>query len=277
MTPRALAYDEIPTIVAAFARAAEYAQSAGFVGVEIHAANGYLIDEFLRDGSNKRPAPYGGNIEKRIRLLLEIVDTITPIWGSGRVGVRTSPLTRTNHKKAPHLANHLAGSGSGLPHRITPDIPRSPGTIGNQSVTQSVAPPCDFSGLNSFNDMRDSDPAQLTRAIAGALSISQIAYLHVMRADLLGIPQGDILSPDREAFQGPFFTKMAYTREEANAEIAADRVDAVVFDVPFIGNPDLVHRFAKDLPLPQADPTTFCTNGPEGYIDYPALSQETAL
>lgn len=95
-TPRVLRDDELPAIIAGFKRAAENAKAAGFDGVEVHGANGYLLDQFLRDGSNKRTGPYGGNIEHRSRLLLEAVDAAIEVWGSGRVGVRISPLNSFN-------------------------------------------------------------------------------------------------------------------------------------------------------------------------------------
>ncbi|MFZ4596290.1 MAG: alkene reductase, partial [Verrucomicrobiaceae bacterium] len=90
--PRELRDDELPGIVEGFRKAAANAKAAGFDGVEVHGANGYLLDEFLRDGSNKRTGPYGGPIENRARLLLEVVDAAISVWGKERVGVRISPL-----------------------------------------------------------------------------------------------------------------------------------------------------------------------------------------
>jgi N-ethylmaleimide reductase len=94
--PRELGDDELPAIVAGFKRAAENAQAAGFDGVEVHGANGYLVDEFLRDGANKRLGPYGGSVENRARLLLEVIAAVSEIWGSDRVGLRISPLNSYN-------------------------------------------------------------------------------------------------------------------------------------------------------------------------------------
>lgn len=94
--PRALEDEEIPAIIAGFKKAAENAKAAGFDGVEIHGANGYLLDEFLRDGANKRTAPYGGSIENRARLLLEVIAAVSEVWGSERVGVRLSPINSFN-------------------------------------------------------------------------------------------------------------------------------------------------------------------------------------
>lgn len=91
VTPRALELDEIPGIVAAYRQGAENAQRAGFDGVEIHAANGYLLDQFLQDSTNRRSDAYGGCIENRARLLLEVTDAAIEIWGPGRVGVHLAP------------------------------------------------------------------------------------------------------------------------------------------------------------------------------------------
>ena len=92
VTPRALETHEIPGIIEQFKNAAQNAMDAGFDGVEIHAAHGYLLDEFLRDGSNKRTDNYGGSIENRARLLLEVTTAVTNICGANRVAVRLSPL-----------------------------------------------------------------------------------------------------------------------------------------------------------------------------------------
>jgi N-ethylmaleimide reductase len=94
--PRELRDEEIPGIIQGFRTAAQNAKAAGFDGIEIHAANGYLLDEFLRDGSNKRTGPYGGSIENRARLLMEVLHAVTEVWGGDRVGVRISPLNSFN-------------------------------------------------------------------------------------------------------------------------------------------------------------------------------------
>ncbi len=94
--PRALRDDELPAIVEGFRQAALNARAAGFDGVEVHGANGYLLDEFLRDGSNRRSGPYGGPLENRARLLLEVIEAVSEVWGSDRVGVRISPLNSYN-------------------------------------------------------------------------------------------------------------------------------------------------------------------------------------
>jgi N-ethylmaleimide reductase len=96
VTPRALETDEIPGIVAQFEDGARRALAAGFDGVEIHGANGYLIDQFLRDGTNRRTDRYGGSLENRARFLLEVTEAVAGVWSAGRVGVRLSPLGTFN-------------------------------------------------------------------------------------------------------------------------------------------------------------------------------------
>ena len=90
-TPRALTLDEIPGLVEQFRSAAVNAKAAGFDGVELHGANGYLLDQFVRDGSNVRTDRYGGSIENRARFSLEVVDAVVSVWGADRVGYKIAP------------------------------------------------------------------------------------------------------------------------------------------------------------------------------------------
>ena len=96
VTPRALDLAEIPQIIDQYRQAAVNAKQAGFDGVEIHAANGYLLDQFLRDGTNRRTDAYGGSVENRFRLLGEVVKAVKHVWPEHRIGVRLSPENRFN-------------------------------------------------------------------------------------------------------------------------------------------------------------------------------------
>jgi N-ethylmaleimide reductase len=91
--PRALEAAELPRLIQDFAHAANQAKAAGFDAVEVHAANGYLLDQFLRDSTNKRTDAYGGTVANRARLLLEVTEAVASVWGAGRVGVRLSPFS----------------------------------------------------------------------------------------------------------------------------------------------------------------------------------------
>ncbi|MDM7938389.1 MAG: alkene reductase [Cyanobium sp. CZS 48M] len=214
VVPRELADAELPAIVAGFRQAARNAIAAGFDGVEVHGANGYLLDEFLRDGSNRRAGPYGGPIENRARLVLEVIEAVRQ--EAELVGLRISPL-------------------------------------------------------NSYNAMVDSDPVGLTRWLAERLNGCGLEYLHVMRGDLLGQQQGDVLTPVREHFNGTLIANMGYDGSEANAAIGAGAIDAVAFGTAFLANPDLPERLRRGGPLNSPDPATFYTPGSAGYTDYPAL------
>lgn len=97
--PRALEANEIPSLIAEYVQATKNALAAGFDGVEVHAANGYLLDQFLRDGSNKRTDNYGGSIQNRTRLLLEVTKAVVEVAGSDKVGVRISPINPFNDMK----------------------------------------------------------------------------------------------------------------------------------------------------------------------------------
>lgn len=216
VVPRELSDNEIPDIIEGFKTAAENAMSAGFDGVEVHGANGYLLDEFLRDGSNKRQGNYGGSLENRARLLLEVLEAVCKVCGSDRVGLRISPL-------------------------------------------------------NSYNSMVDSDPLALSNWLAKKMNKYNLAYLHVMRADFLQQQSADILSPFRRHFHGVLIANMGFSAEEANSGIEEDKFDAVAFGTAFLANPDLPERFKANTRLNEADPDTFYSPGPEGYIDYPTV------
>ncbi len=116
VTPRALETSEIAVVVDQFRTGAENALAAGFDGVEIHGANGYIIDQFLRDGTNHRNDEYGGSGENRTRFLLDVVEAVTGVWGSHRVGVRISPVNSFNDMSdsdSQTTFNHVAGALSG--------------------------------------------------------------------------------------------------------------------------------------------------------------------
>ena len=129
VVPRELSDEEIPGIVAGFKMAAQNAKAAGFDGVEVHGANGYLLDEFLRDGANKRTGPYGGSLPNRARLLLEVIEAVASVWGADRVGVRNSPLNGFNSMKdsdplglVTWLGSKLSGYGLAYWHVMRADF-----------------------------------------------------------------------------------------------------------------------------------------------------------
>ena len=141
-TPRALEINEIAGIVADYKKGAENAKKDGFDGVEVHGANGYLIDQFLQDGSNQRVDSYGGSIENRTRLLLEVVDVAIEVWGKDRVGVRLSPYGTFNDMKDSdpvalftYVLQKLSEKGIAYVHLIEPRSSGAGGRDGNLDGT----------------------------------------------------------------------------------------------------------------------------------------------
>jgi 2,4-dienoyl-CoA reductase-like NADH-dependent reductase (Old Yellow Enzyme family) len=224
-TARALAASEIPALIADYVRAAHNAIAAGFDGVQIHAANGYLIDQFLRDNSNFRDDAYGGSIENRVRLLREVTQAVVDAIGADRVGVRLSP------------------NG-------------------------------DSQGVN------DSDPASLFAAAAQMLDSIGIAFLELREPG----PDGTFGDTDvprqspviRRHFRGPLILNSDYDAERAQADLDSGVADAISFGRPFLANPDLPERLLTGAPLNEAIMATWYSQGPKGYVDYPALEKTDA-
>ena len=211
-TPRALETAEIADIVEAYRTGAENAKAAGFDGVEIHGANGYLLDQFLQSSTNQRTDQYGGSVENRARLLLEVTDAAISVWGPGRVGVHLSPRA-------------------------------------------------------DLHDMGDENLSETFGYVARELGTRGIAFICSREAE-----GADSLGPQlKAAFGGPYIANERFTKDSANALLAAGKADAVAFGVPYIANPDLPERFKADAPLNEPQPQTFYSHGPQGYIDYPAL------
>jgi N-ethylmaleimide reductase len=141
-TPHALETDEIAGVVEAFRQGALNAKEAGFDGVEVHGANGYLLDQFLQTGSNQRTDHYGGSIENRARLLLEVTDAAIAVWGADRVGVRLSPYGTFNdmHDSDPvalfqYVLRQLSDRGIAYAHIIEP---RSTSAGGSDAVLEDA-------------------------------------------------------------------------------------------------------------------------------------------
>jgi len=129
VTPRALQIEEMPYLVRQYVRGARNALEAGFDGVEVHAANGYLLDQFLESGTNRRTDAYGGPVENRVRLLLEVVEAVSAVWQPDRVGLRLSPLGTLNdiHDDDPETtfgtaAAWLSDRGLAYLHIVNPAI-----------------------------------------------------------------------------------------------------------------------------------------------------------
>lgn len=185
-TPRALETAEITGIVAEFRQAAINARAAGFDGIEVHGANGYLLDQFLEDGTNQRTDQYGGSVENRARLLFEVISAITGVWESSRVGVRLSPGGTFNDMCDNHpqhtfgyVAKRLATLNLAYLHLVEP------------SPAQGERPTPDLSARY----FRPLYPGTLI--VAGGYTHERAnAVLHEGVADLVAFGQFFIANPD---------------------------------------------------------------------------------
>lgn len=201
--PRALETEELPGIIDQYLKASINAKEAGFDGVEVHAANGYLLDQFLRDGTNRRQDNYGGSIENRARLLLEIVDTVTQIWDSSQVGVRISPDNSFNdiHDSEPqalfnYVAEALSSRKLGYLHVV------EGGFIGEHDVDYDQIRQR-FVGNYMANLGYDQEKAQAAIANGHAELVS-FGSLFLANPDLVArfMANAELNTPDQETFYG---------------------------------------------------------------------------
>ncbi|KAJ7745581.1 FMN-linked oxidoreductase [Mycena maculata] len=241
IVPRALTVAEIKEYVALFVAAAKNAvNKAGFDGVEVHAANGYLLDAFLQDTANQRTDEYGGSPENRVRLLLEIVDATAKSIGASKVGVRISPWS-------PYQGS--ARSFLSPVHRLLHD----PGML-----------------------MADPVPTftHLARALAAR---PHLAYLSVVEPRVSGASDVDA-SAENAAQSNDFLRALWAPRtlisaggyNRASALARAEVGELVAFGRHFLANPDLPVRLEKDIPLARGDRSRYYTSTlePEGYTSY---------
>lgn len=203
-TPRALKTEEIPEIVAQYARAAKLGMDAGFDGVEIHAANGYLIDQFIRDGSNQRKDQYGGSIENRLKLLKEVTEAVTAAIGADRVGVRISPENTFNDMKDSNpqvtfnaAAQMLSSYGLAFLHAVEGDFVTGKRLL-NYRELKTI-----FKGPYMANGGYDLDRARKNLEIREADLIS-IGKLFLANPDLVDRfkKKAPLNTPDEATFYG---------------------------------------------------------------------------
>lgn len=191
--PRALRLDELPGVVESFRQAARNAVEAGFDGIEIHAANGYLLDQFLRSGSNQRTDAYGGPIENRARLLMEVMHAVCEEIGGERVGIRLSPVTPANdaHDPAPqplfeYVARQLAPLNLAYVHVIE-------GQTGGARDFQQGEQPFDYTALRqAYRDAGGRGAWMVNNGYDGALANGVLGE----GADLVAFGKSMIANPD---------------------------------------------------------------------------------
>jgi len=206
VTPRALETAEIPGIVEQYRAAARNALAAGFDGVEVHGANGYLLDQFLRDGSNQRSDAYGGSLENRARLLLEVTRAVIEVWGANRVGVRLSPVNSFNsmsdsrpEETFTYAARELSRLAPAYLHIV--EIDRNGAAAGKGFDWRQIRDA--FNGLYIANS--GYDQARANAALArGAADLVAFGTLYIANPDLAArfAAKAALNTPDPATFYG---------------------------------------------------------------------------
>ena len=204
VTPRALEAEELPGIVEQHRLGALNALEAGFDGVEIHAANGYLLDQFLRDGTNRRTDAYGGPLDNRARLLLDVTEAVAGVWGAARVGVRLSPINSFNsmadsrpEETFPYVAGRLDDYDLAYLHVVEGDFADASKTFEWGSMRRA------FTGTYMVNGGSGQERANAALA-AGAADLVSFAKPFLANPDLVarfakGAPLNE---PDQSTFYG---------------------------------------------------------------------------
>ncbi|GMI97837.1 DELAYED DEHISCENCE 1, oxophytodienoate-reductase 3 [Hibiscus trionum] len=239
--PRALEVPEIHEVVEHFREAALNAIRAGFDGVEIHGAHGYLIDQFLKDGINDRTDEYGGSLANRCRFLMQIVQAVAEAIGADRVAVRLSPAI-----------DHLDAIDSNpleLGLAVTERLNKLQLQLGSKLAYIHVTRPRYFAHKQTEQGKQSSEDEE--------------AYF---------------LRTLKRSYQGTFMSTGGFTRELGMQAVAEGDADLVSYGRLFISNPDLALRFKVNAPLNKYIRKTFYTQDPVvGYTDYPFLVAQSRL
>jgi len=202
--PRALHTNELPGIVNQYRQAAKLAGEAGFDGVEIHSANGYLLDQFLRDGTNRRDDSYGGSLENRTRLLMEVLSAVLESWEPSRVGVRISPENTFNdiHDSDPQttfdsVARALSGKGLGYLHVLEGDMMGGGRNVDYRQIRDN------FDGYYMANCGYDKARAQAAIA-SGDTDMVSFGQPYIANPDLVQRFKtgAELNTPDPDTFYG---------------------------------------------------------------------------
>ncbi|OCK73771.1 FMN-linked oxidoreductase [Lepidopterella palustris CBS 459.81] len=254
--PRPMTVEEIHTTTKEFAAAAKRAIEAGFDGIEIHGANGYLLDQFLHDNVNKRTDAYGGSVENRGRFALEVIQATCEAIGCDRVGIRLSPYNYFQDTKDSnpnkHWA-HLCAQIASLPEKQRP------------VYVHMVEP--------RFDEVLE-EQAKLD-ALAAYTSVE-----HGVETEAT-VKTSNSLTPFRRILAKggvKFFAAGGFNRDNAAPKVEADDADAIIFGKWFLANPDLPKRLSEGLPLNAYDRSTFYGADPpsKGYVDYPFFESSVA-
>lgn len=213
--PEALSSSDIQTARKEFVASARLAVEAGFDGIELHSANGYLLNQFLHPHTNRRSDEYGGSAQARLRFVLEVAEATAQAIGKEKVGIRLSPHS-------------------------------------------------------TFNDLPETDGVTEQYQLL-AEGLRDLVYIHLVSSQ--HPDESKTRAAIRKAYGGPVMINGGLERDSAEELLTSNQAELVSFARSFLANPDLVERFRTSAPLNEPDADTFYTPGPEGYVDYPTLSE----
>nr|GME05982.1 12-oxophytodienoate reductase 3 [Ipomoea batatas] len=237
--PRVVGVDDIANVVDYYRIAAINAIEAGFDGVEIHGAHGYLIDQFLKDGINDRKDEYGGSLANRCKFIMQVVQAVATAIGADRLGVRISPAI-----------DHLDAMDS------------SPLSLGLAVVERLNKLQVDIRTKLAYLHVTQPRYVAYGQTESGKQGSEE--------------EEARLMLTLRNTYQGTFICSGGYTRQLGIEAIAQGDADLVSYGRLFIANPDLVLRFKLDAPLNKYNRKTFYTLDPVvGYTDYPFLNKES--
>lgn len=242
--PQQMTLEDIKNTIDDYVHAAKYAIEAGFDGVEVHGANGYLLDQFICDNINTRTDAYGGSVENRGRLVLEVTDAVIAAVGADKVGVRLSPFSFFQGTATSDIISHYGYVVQNLEKK-------------GLSYVHLVEP---------RSDLIVSEQEKLDRLFKLARE--------------RGVPEDQLkdtltLKPFRKMLaKTPLISAGEFNDKNSVEPIENGEVDAVVFGRYFISNPDLPERLKNGYPLSHYDRSTFYVPTTKGYTDYPTYEQQ---
>lgn len=257
--PRAMTVDEIHATIREFGAASKRAIEAGFDGVEIHGANGYLIDQFLHDNVNIRNDEYGGTIENRVKFPLEVISEVSKAIGNEKVGIRLSPYNYfqdTRDSKPNKHWGFLCEKIASLPEDERPLYvhmvePRFDAVLDEQTKLDTLSAYTSDEGVEAEVTIKSTTTPCTLNGFRNALSKGGIKFL----------------------------VAGGFNRDNAVPKLESDEADAIVFGRWYLANPDLPRRLAEGAALNPYDRSTFYGADPpsKGYTDYPFLTNPSAV
>lgn len=243
--PEEMNHEEIYNVVSLFEQAAKNAHDAGFDGIELHGANGYLVDSFLRDASNQRNDEYGGSVEKRCRFPLEIIDKFIKVFGTDKIGMKVSPCGRLNDmfdSNPELLYSHLFKE------------------LGKRKAAfvEVMQPPDFINAVNLYKIKGEEQMPEIFKTLKPFFTYDQN---NINKVD----------------YEPTFIANTNLNFQSASELLDKGYCDMVTFGRNYIANPDLVYRLKNNLELNLPDHSTFYGPGEKGYTTYTKYNEQSRI